>query len=282
MDQVRHIDPTKDTTIPQLLDAMHRVGVLGAGRLGRATKIVKRMFEDKDCFTYLALSGPMVPGGLRRVISHLVQLGHVDAIISSGANIVHDLVEAYKGAHFRVPIEKSDKDLREAGMGRIADIFVKESDFEVFEKGIYKFLDDLPDEKMERLSPSEFLMELGQTISDEDSIVHQAAVKSVPIFSPGLMDSMLGFHLYTYSTAQNLRLDFIKDLRILGERVTEAKSSASMEFMVSSQEVNPTVGSMCWAWSPATVRLPLERTARPRTESSTGERSWASSTTRWR
>jgi deoxyhypusine synthase len=228
MDQVRHINPDTDTSIPKLLDAMYNVGVLGAGRLGRASKIVSRMLEDKDCFTFLSLSGPMVPGGLRGIISHLVRLGHIDAIITSGANIVHDLVEAHNGAHFRVPPGKDDVELREAGMGRIADIYVNESDFETFENSIYKFLDDLPEEKMETLSPSEFLTEIGQTITDENSIVRQAALKDVPIFSPGLMDSMLGFHLYTYSTAQKLRLDFIKDLRILGVMVTEAKTTGAI------------------------------------------------------
>jgi deoxyhypusine synthase len=148
--------------------------------------------------------------------------------VTIGANIVHDLVEAYGGAHYRVPAEKDDYELREAGMGRIADIYVKEEDFEKFEKGIYDFLDGLPEEKMTTLAPSEFLTELGRTIKDDTSILKQAAVKNVPIFSPGLMDSMLGFHLYTYSTAKKLSLDFVKDLRILGEIVTQTKKTGAI------------------------------------------------------
>ncbi len=228
VDRVSHIDPEMTRSITDLLKAMKDVGVLGAGRLGRATAIVSRMFRDDDCLTYLSLSGPMVPGGLRKIISYLVREGYIDVIITSGANIVHDLVEAYGGAHYRVPRLKDDSQLREAGMGRIADLYVHEKDFETFESKIYDFLDGLGEEERTTLSPSEFLKNLGDTIDDEESIVKQAASKGVPIFSPGLMDSMLGFHLYTYSTSAKLSLDFVKDLRILGEIVTNSKMTGAI------------------------------------------------------
>lgn len=227
LDKVSHVDANL-TLISDYLRAMKNTGVLGAGRLGRATEIVKRMFDDKNCYTFLSMSGPMVPGGLRNIIRHLIENGHVQAVVTSGANIVHDLVEAYGGGHYRVPSSKDDKELREAGMGRIADIFVHEKDFELFEKGIYKFLDSLPKELLTTLAPSELLTRLGKTIEDTDSIVRQAANHNVPIFSPGLMDSMLGFHLYTYSTTKNLALDFVKDLRILGKIVTEQKKMGAI------------------------------------------------------
>ncbi|MCK5264474.1 MAG: deoxyhypusine synthase family protein, partial [Candidatus Thorarchaeota archaeon] len=228
MDKVHHIDSTETKDLQTFLDSMEKVGVLGAGRLGRAAGIIQRMFEDSECFTFLSMSGPMVPGGLRKVVSQLVESGKIDAIVTSGANIVHDLVEAYGGAHYRVPAGKDDYELREAGMGRIADIYVKEEDFENFEKGIYAFLDGLPEEKMTTLAPSEFLTELGHTINDDSSILKQAALRDVPIFSPGLMDSMLGFHLYTYSTTKKLSLDFVKDLRILGEIITQTKKTGAI------------------------------------------------------
>jgi len=228
LDKVNHVDLTHINNIQDYLKAMAKVGVLGAGRLGRAAEIVNRMFDDKDCFTFLSMSGPMIPGGLRNVVRTLVEKELIQAIVTSGANIVHDLVEAYGGSHFKVPPSKDDAELREAGMGRIADIFVHEKDFELFEKGIYKFLDGLAKEKLTTLAPSEFLTELGSTLEDTDSIVKQAANHNIPIFSPGLMDSMLGFHLYTYSTTKPLVLDFVKDLRILGNIVTEQKKTGAI------------------------------------------------------
>jgi deoxyhypusine synthase len=207
---------------------MAKVGVLGAGRMGRASEIIKRMLENSDCYTILSMSGPMVPGGQRKIISYLIRHEYIDALITSGANIVHDLVEAYGGAHYSVPSTKNDIELRKSGMGRIADIYVSEGDFEVFENRIYDFLDSLSEEKRTTMAPSEFLQELGMTIDDEDSLVRTAALKNAPIFSPGLMDSMLGFHLYTYSTTQKLTLDFVKDLRILGALITKAKETGAI------------------------------------------------------
>jgi deoxyhypusine synthase len=215
-------------TVQDFVKAMEGVGVLGAGRLGRAASIVQRIFEDPECFTFLSMSGPMVPGGLRTTIADLVRKGYIDAIVTSGANIVHDLVEAYGGAHHRVPENMDDHELRNHGMGRIADIFVSEKDFEVFEKRIYEFLDTLPDELMHSLAPSEFLKELGSTLSDELSIMKQASAMNVPLFSPGMMDSMLGFHLYTYSTSRNLSLDFVKDMRILGDIINETTRTGAL------------------------------------------------------
>ncbi len=228
VDRVRHIEPQSINSIQDLVSSMDAVGVLGAGRLGRAAKIMRRMFDDADCFTYLAMSGPMVPGGLRHIISHLVKKGHIDVIVTSGANIVHDLVEAYGGNHHRVSLGQTDEKLRHAGMGRIADIYVEEKHFETLEKKIYDFLDSLSPEQHISLAPSEFLHELGLTLDDEKSIVHQAALRNVPILSPGLMDSMLGFHLFTYSTMKTLSLDFIKDLRILASMVNVVKKTGAI------------------------------------------------------
>lgn len=97
VDPVSHISVEVNMSVAEIVRQMERVGVLGAGRMGRATEIAARMFEDPDCFTYLSISGPMVPGGMRLLISHLVREGLVDVIVTSGANIVHDLIEAYSG-----------------------------------------------------------------------------------------------------------------------------------------------------------------------------------------
>lgn len=228
MERVQHIDSCVSDSVSDLVLSMRKVGVLGAGRLGRASEIVSRMFHDPDCFTYLSMSGPMVPGGLRNIMSHLVRDGYVDAIVTSGANIVHDLIEAYGGAHYRVPSRMTDAELRASGMGRIADIYVEQKDFETLEQKIYAFIDAMPAKKRVSLAPSEFLWDLGATIDDENSIIRQAHLRHVPIFSPGLMDSMLGFHMFTYSTASSFALDFVKDLRILASLVMDAKKTGAI------------------------------------------------------
>lgn len=228
MDKVEHIDPRSESSAKEIIHSMRKIGVLGAGRLGRSMAILERIVDDSQCFTFLAMSGPMVPGGLRLVITRLVENGMVDAIVTSGANIVHDLIEAYGGSHYRVPGGKTDGELRKGGLGRIADITVSDDDFELFEGKIYDFLDSLPEKQRRNISPSEFLYKLGLSLNDENSIVLQSAKADVPIFSPGLIDSMLGFHLYTYSTTKTCTLDFVKDMRILGELVKSANRTGAV------------------------------------------------------
>ncbi len=228
MKRVEHFNPEASKSVSSFIEQMLNVGVLGAGRLARAARIFKQMITDDKCFTFLSMSGPMVPGGLRIAVSQLVEKGLIDAIVTSGANIVHDLLEAYGGAHYRVPSGINDEQLRSEGMGRVADIFIYEQDFETFEEKIYAFLDSLPSESMSGMSPSEFLHTIGMTLTDKSSILYQAARKNVPIFSPGLMDSMLGFHLFTYSTAKSFSLDFVKDLRVLAELINSAEKTGAM------------------------------------------------------
>lgn len=225
---MHHIDPCTVSSAKEILHSMRNVGVLGAGRLGRAMAILEKIVSDSKCFTFLAMSGPMVPGGLRLVITRLVEAGMIDAIITSGANVVHDLVEAYGGSHYRVPSEKNDSDLRKGGLGRIADITVCDEAFKLFEGKIYDFLDALPEKERTNMSPSEFLHRIGISLTDEESFVRQAAKKDIPVFSPGLVDSMLGFHLYTYSTTKKCSLDFIKDMRILGKMVKSASRTGAV------------------------------------------------------
>lgn len=64
----------------------------------------------------------------------------MDLIVSSGANLTHDLLEAFGGAHYRDE-GKDDEELNAEGIGRIADINVGSNDFEVFEKEINRLFE---------------------------------------------------------------------------------------------------------------------------------------------
>ena len=71
---------------------MGKAGALGAGRIHRATNLMAEVMADQDTAVFLSVAGPMVPGGLRKVIRNLIHDGHVQALITSGANITHDLL----------------------------------------------------------------------------------------------------------------------------------------------------------------------------------------------
>ncbi|MDO8055813.1 MAG: deoxyhypusine synthase family protein, partial [Candidatus Hermodarchaeota archaeon] len=60
-------------------------------------------------------------------------------------------------------------------------------------------------------------------IKDDYSFVHQAKLQNVPIFCPGILDSMLGLHIALYSQMHPLKLNGLKDMEILYEHVHKAK-----------------------------------------------------------
>ena len=91
-------------------------GVLGAGRVARACNILAEMIQDEDMSVFMSLGGPLIPGGMRNIVTKMIKDGHVDLIISSGANITHDLVEAFGGAHYRHE-GKDDEGYCKSGFG---------------------------------------------------------------------------------------------------------------------------------------------------------------------
>jgi deoxyhypusine synthase len=208
--------------ISDLLKAMGQCGVLGAGRLGRALDVVVEIFGGQDYTVFLAMAGPMVPGGLRRVVQTLLEGEFVDALVVSGANVVHDITEAlgYRGLQASFPA--NDVKLRRKSRGRAGDIVFQQEGFVALEKATYKVLESISSRR-ENISVSELLAEFGSSIEDEESILRTASRKRVPVFCPTILDSMLGLHIWTYSQTHPLRIDFLKDMSLLEDMMYDSK-----------------------------------------------------------
>ncbi|MBQ6219581.1 MAG: deoxyhypusine synthase family protein, partial [Methanosphaera sp.] len=157
--KVKHLEISKGMTISDFMNQLDESGVLGAGRISHATNLLAESMKDKDTKIFLSLAGPMIPGGLRKVVRDLIEMGYVDLIISSGANLTHDLVESFGGRHY-MSTGEDDETLQDNGIGRIADIYTKSDDFEVFEEEIQKIFSKI-NEKYEKISIQKFLYEIG-------------------------------------------------------------------------------------------------------------------------
>ncbi len=219
--KIQHMKVTENMSVLDLIEEMGKSGVLGAGRLSKATKLFADSIKDGDTSIFLSVAGPMVPGGLRKIIFDLINDGFVDVLITSGANITHDLVESFGGGHYR-GISADDEELCQQGMGRIGDVYTKSHDFEVFEEKISEILSKIA-EKKKIISIREFLFEIGNMIEDENSILKIAAEKGVPIYAPGIIDSMLGLQLWMFTQDKELHLDAVGDMHELSDIVFEAE-----------------------------------------------------------
>ena len=213
-------------SVLELIEQMGRSGVLGAGRTYRATKLLAEILDDDDTAVFLSVAGPLVPGGLRKVIRDMIENGMVDVLITSGANVTHDLLEAFGGRH-HYGMTDDDETLCQQGMGRIGDLYTKSEDFEVFEKEITKIMDSIV-EKENRLSIRKFLTEIGSTLTDDESILKTAANNGVPIYAPGLIDSMLGLQLWMFTQDHELYLDASGDMSELSDIVYGSKKVATI------------------------------------------------------
>ena len=219
--KVNQIDVFSDMKVSDLIEQFDDSGVLGAGRVGRACNLLADMIQDDDMSVFMSLGGPLIPGGMRNIVSKMIKEGHVDLIVASGANITHDLVEAFGGAHYRHE-GKDDEELNEEGIGRIADINVGSDDFTIFETEIIKIFEKISKEK-KIVSIQELLYEIGLLVDDENSFVATAARNDVPIFAPGLIDSMMGLQLWIFTQDHDFTISAVGDMPLLSDIVFESE-----------------------------------------------------------
>ncbi len=219
--KVKHLEITKNMTIKEFIKQLDESGVLGAGRISHATNLLADSIKDPETKIFLSLAGPMIPGGLRKIVRDLIDQGYVDLIISSGANLTHDLVEAFGGRHY-VGTNKEDEELQDNGMGRIADIYTHSDDFEVFEEEIHKIFSKINEEYKE-ISIQEFIHQIGRHVDDEESFIATASKKNVPIFAPGLIDCMIGLQLWIYCQDHDFTLNAVSDMNYLSDFVFGSK-----------------------------------------------------------
>jgi deoxyhypusine synthase len=212
-------------TVGELVSEMEECGVLGAGKIGKAAELAAEMFGDRDYTVFLTMAGPMVPGGMRRIVRDLIDREYVKVVVTTGANMVHDMVEALGYRHLVGTFLAEDKKLRAKDIGRIGDIYIEQKAFRGLEKWIYKILENMPEEKREHLSIAELLFEIGKQIQDPESILATAAKKGVPIISPGFIDSIAGFHLWVFGQDKKVGIDPLLDVSKLMDKVYEAKKA---------------------------------------------------------
>lgn len=221
MDKVNQLKINPDMRVSELIEQFDKSGVLGSGRVARASNILTDMIKDDGMNVFMSLGGPLIPGGLRNIVTDMIQKKYVNLIISSGANITHDLLEAFGGNHYRDE-GRDDEDLNADGIGRIADINVGSDDFTIFESEIIKIFEDISARKS-KISIQELLYEVGLLIDDENSFLATAARMKTPIFAPGLIDSMFGLQLWMFTQDHDFTVDAVADMHYLSDLVFDSE-----------------------------------------------------------
>ena len=131
---IEHVDITRESVVP-IVEAMGQMAY-SARDLHRAATIYDRMLRDRDCGVILCLAGSLISAGLKRVFADMIRNHMVDAIVSTGANIVdQDFFEALGFNHYIAGDEykygAGDADLRELMIDRIYDTFIDEEELRI-------------------------------------------------------------------------------------------------------------------------------------------------------
>lgn len=217
---VKHIKINGTLTVNQLIQQFQGSGSFGAGRLARACNIYEKMLRDKDCTVFLALSGALVPAGMRALVTDLIRARLVDVIVSTGASMVHDTIEALNGHHYKGSWTADDRELYRYHIFRIYDVFVPEEDYVKLDYQISEMYREIAGERNgESLSSNEFAWELGKRLKDPNSILRAAYEENVPIFIPAVRDSEFGYVHLLHASQKNqknaLAVDAFKDVPLI-------------------------------------------------------------------
>lgn len=215
---VEHID-IKAFDVIGLVDAMAATAFQGRN-LGRAARIYDTMIADPDCAIILCLAGSLFSAGLKGVVYDLIANNMVDAIVSTGANIVdQDFFEALGFRHYVGDPLADDTVLREAHVDRIYDTYIDEDQLRICDMTIAEIAQSLPPRPH---SSREFIHAMGAYLDsharNRHSVVLAAYQHQVPIFVPAFSDCSAGFglvHHQWYAPESHLTIDSVKDFREL-------------------------------------------------------------------
>lgn len=230
--EVKGVKIGGDMSVDELVTGL-RGCAFGAGKLAKAADIYEAMLNEETT-KFMGIAGALVPAGMRTILAEMIRERYVDVVVTTGANLVHDIIEALGEHHYmsadmdaNVCIEGALDDvwLRNQGIDRIYDVVVHDEAFarlEDFLRGVFEQLDH------KRYSIRELLTAIGENLSDRNSLLRSAVDSDVPVFCPAIADSMIGLHAWLYKQAGTLEVDAFEDIRELIDLFCEAKRTGAI------------------------------------------------------
>ncbi|MDD1727291.1 MAG: deoxyhypusine synthase family protein, partial [Methanothrix sp.] len=207
-DKARTTIPMKERGVAELVEDMGRMGFQG-GQLGTSLKIWKRMLEE-DVTVFLGLAGAMVPAGLAEFIAYLIRERRIDCLVSTGANLFHDLCEGLGIVHYQGSACADDAYLNQCKIDRIYDVFVSEIGLHKGDIYISEFVKGLDPSR--RYTTRELMYLVGEGLP-ETTILGAAHRANVPIFVPAIGDSSWGIGMVmAMREGHSIMIDGIRDV----------------------------------------------------------------------
>jgi deoxyhypusine synthase len=213
-------------SVSALLGEMAQTGFQGK-KLGEVARIWAEMAREKNLTIFLGMTGSLSTTGQWKLLRWLIEKRYVDVLVSTGANISEDILEALGYHYYQGTWLADDEELLRMKIDRFYDVYADEMQYRKLENTIYKFASTLDPDKI--YSTREFLHGFGKYLSKKGipSIVAAAYESGVPIYSPGLIDSGYGVALSLLARRKGkmVRLDQTKDMEELARIAERAKKT---------------------------------------------------------
>src|SRR5215813_12675773 len=120
-----------------VISRMERISFQGRN-LATARRIWEKMLRE-DVTIFMGMAGALSAGGLRMVVAHLILNRYVDVLVSTGANLYHDLHETRGQRHYVGSAHADDAALAEERIDRVYDTFASEEEFITNDNWIAEF-----------------------------------------------------------------------------------------------------------------------------------------------
>jgi deoxyhypusine synthase len=220
----------KNMQVAELIETTFKA--YNGGRLGEGCRLLTEKMLPANGYVGMTLTGALTPAGLgRAAIAPLMKAGFVDWIVSTGANLYHDLhyglgMELYAGSPFL-----DDVELRRDGVIRIYDILFDYSvllDTDAFVRQVIQGA-----EFQKTMGTDEFHHLLGRYVFEREkklglkdtSVLSAAYQYGVPIFTSSPGDSSIGMNVAAMALRDSkLQFDVNRDVNQTAAIVYEAKS----------------------------------------------------------
>lgn len=194
LEKIKHISVEKGMSVSELVKRMGQSGVMGGGRIAKATRILQEMLNDKECTVFMGVAGAMVPGGMKNIIINLIRQKKIHVLVTTGATLTHDLVEALGYNHYQGMAHANDAELHKKGIDRMYDSYMPNKVYE----GMEKFFQEHWEEFAKQKTIKELLKSIGSFVTKEhcDSILRACYEENVELFCPALADSGIGLMIW--------------------------------------------------------------------------------------
>jgi len=210
--KLESIEVEKGKSISQLLNEMSKTGFQGR-KLGEVAQVWEEMIKDKDLTIFMGFAGSMSTTGQWKIVKWLIEKRFIDVLVSTGANISEDILEAMGFSYWQGSHLVDDRELYKHRIDRFYDVFASEMEYRKMEGLIGEFTETLDPNYV--YSSREYLHLFGKFLNERgiNSIVAAAYRSGVPVFSPGLVDSGYGI--------ANVILRFKKNKRIIIDQMKD-------------------------------------------------------------